>query len=590
MSIRMPSSRSWVARVAAGLSGVALAAGLLVSGAGAASAAEAPEPAPTPAAASEPSLDAYLVDGSVASFRADDIISDKNMYDPNAMTAAQVQSFLVATVPSCATTNCIDIRSFPASPAQPANNDCSAVAGGLTTASAMIAAAGKACGVSQKALLALIQKESSLIGSNSPTDSQYDQATGYACPDGSSCDPAYRGFFLQVYNAARQLDDYRAEPRLPIGTPTQIDYSPNPDCGSSAVTIRTVATAALYSYTPYQPNDAAKVQGSNGNACSSIGNLLFWFVYTDWFGYPQIDVDRIQGADRYEVAVNVAEKAYPDGAGTVFIATGTGYADALSAGPAAVQANAPLLLTPTGALTSGVADEISKQLKPQKIVIVGGPNSVSPFVQSQLAGLVPGVDVERIGGADRFEVSRNLAAYAFPSASGAYVATGLNFPDALSASGAGGHLGRPVVLVNGGASSIDGSTAALLESLKVTDVRIAGGPNSVSDGIQSSLDALPGVTSVERLSGADRFAASLAINQDAYGTSDRVFLATGLNFPDALAGSAYAGALGSPLLVVPQNCLPRDVRLSFKTFDNTKVTLLGGPNSLGAGVAALTGC
>ncbi len=541
-------------------------------------------PPPTPPG---PSVDAYLAEGSVASFRNDDIISDAKMYDGGAMTADQVQDFLVANTPQCASGNCIDIRSFPASPAQPANDDCTAVAGGFTKASAMIAASGKACGVSQKALLALIQKESSVVLSNDPSNALYDQATGYGCPDTDSCDPAYKGFFLQVYNAARQLKDYRTDPRLPVGSPTSIDYSPNADCGAATITLRTVATAALYSYTPYQPNAAAKVQGSNGNRCSSIGNLLFWFVYTDWFGFPHIDVDRIQGDDRFEGAVAISQRAFPKGADTVYLATGTGYADALSAGPAAVAAGGPLLLTTPDTLPDEVRAEITR-LDPSTVVIVGGVNAVSDTVKQQVAKLAG--TVKRIAGDDRFAVSRNIAASAFPNgADGAYVATGLNFPDALSASGAGGHLGRPVILVNGGASSIDSATATTLKNLKVSTVSIAGGPNTVSPGIASSLDALPGVA-VKRLAGDDRYETALAVNDDAYSTSDRVFLATGANFPDALAGSAYAGALGAPLLVVPQNCVPADVKASFRSFDNTKVTLLGGPVSLGSGVASLSTC
>ncbi|MCS5718376.1 cell wall-binding repeat-containing protein [Herbiconiux sp. CPCC 205763] len=533
----------------------------------------------------------YLAAGSVASFRAGDIISDANMYNGLAMSIGQVQAFLTQNVPACDNGNCIDIKVFSANAAQPANADCTkSVPAGLTSAAAIIATVGDACGVSQKALLALIQKESSLIGNSAPGNDIYDHATFYGCDDtGSGCNSAYKGFFKQVYNAAQDLKNSQLHPpaAFPVGQSTDIDYNPNPGCGSAPVVIRTVATAALYDYTPYQPNPEAKVPGSDGNGCSSLGNLNFWFVYTDWFGYPHIDVDRIQGADRFAVAVAIAEQAYPSGTKTVYLATGTGYADALSAGPAAVQDDAPLLLTLPDALPTAVSDEITK-LKAEAVVIVGGPNSVSSAIESQLRN--SGLKVDRIGGADRFEVSRNVAQHAFANgASGAYVATGLNFPDALSASGAGGHNGMPVVLVNGTLSSVDGDTSALLKTLKVKNVTIAGGPNSVSSGIASTIATQTGA-SVSRQSGADRFEASLNINKAAYGTSDRVFLATGLNFPDALAGSALAGAKGAPLIVVPGNCVPANVKASFKFFDNTRVTLLGGPNSLSDGVFRLTNC
>ncbi|MGA1838769.1 cell wall-binding repeat-containing protein [Herbiconiux sp. 11R-BC] len=577
--------------------GTVLTAALLMTGVGAAAAAEAPAPSPAPASretSSWPSLHPDLVAGSVASFRAGDIISDANMYNGSAMSSGDVQSFLNERAQTC-DGNCANTKFF-ATTSQSANAECTAYAGGgLQSVADIVAGSGAACGVSQKALLALIQKESSVIDTRNPTDAQYDYATFYECPDTSSCDPAYAGFFKQVYNAARQLKHSKLNPpaAFPVGQSTNIAYSPNSGCGSDPVFIRTVATAALYSYTPYQPNAAALQPGSDGNACSSLGNLNFWFVYTDWFGYPHIDVDRIQGADRFEVSVNIAKQAYPNGAAAVYVAAGAGYADALSAGPAAVKDGAPLLLTTADSLPASVDAEI-QALHPGKIVIVGGPNSVSVAVESRLGQIVAGgsANVTRISGADRFEVSRNVARYAFGSgASKAYLATGLNFPDALSASGAGGAHGEPVVLVNGQLGAVDSDTSSLLSSLNITTVAIAGGPNSVSSGIESSLSGVSGVTSVFRLSGADRFAASLTINQSAYQQkTDRVFLATGLNFPDALAGSALAGKLGAPLIVVPQNCVPSTVRASFQGFDNTKVTLLGGPNSLGAGVQSLTSC
>lgn len=562
-------------------------------------------PAPDPDPASQPAEPAselpdphFDLEGVVVtSFRPGDIITDKNMYDPNAMSASQVQAFLTAQAPpsACTNNNCIAGKTF-VSTGQPANAECTAFAGNASdSAASIIAKAGKACGVSQRALLVLIQKESQVIDATAPTNGAYDAATGYKClDDGNPCDPKYKGFANQVYNAAQQLRYYQLHPKYTIGASTAIQYAPDTSCGTGDVTIQNKATAALYAYTPYTPNADALDPDEGPDACTSYGNLNFWVIYTDWFGYPHIDVDRLQGADRFAVSAAIAQEAYPSGTKTVFLANGGGYADALSAGPAAVTKSAPLLLTVADAIPDVVASAIRDQLKPTTVVIVGGPNSVSPAVEAQLKTLRPGVTIVRLGGADRYEVSRNVAAYAFPKsaggASGAYVATGANFPDALSAAGAGGHAGKPVVLVNGSAGSIDSDTSATLRSLGVTKVTVAGGPNSVSSGVLASLKSVPGVTSVTRISGADRFEASLNINQAAYDTSSRVFFATGSNFPDALAGSALAGSLGAPLIVVHGDCVPQAVRLSLNGFEADRVTLLGGPASLDANVQSLRSC
>lgn len=65
-------------------------------------------------------------------------------------------------------------------------------------------------------------------------------------------------------------------------------YHPDSDrCGGASVTIASAATAALYYYTPYQPNAAALANlYGTGDSCSSYGNRNFWRMYSDWFGDP----------------------------------------------------------------------------------------------------------------------------------------------------------------------------------------------------------------------------------------------------------------------------------------------------------------
>jgi putative cell wall-binding protein len=306
------------------------------------------------------------------------------------------------------------------------------------------------------------------------------------------------------------------------------------------------------------------------------------------------DVERISGADRFAVAVNLSQEAYPGTAEVAYLVTGTGYADALSAAPAAVKEHAPLLLTAPDALPAGVKAELQR-LQPEKIVIVGGTNSVSEAVKAAVTPLAD--EVVRISGPTRFDTSRSIVDYAFTAsgAKSAYLATGANFPDALSASAAGGSAGAPVILVDGNAPTIDAATSALLTGLKVDKVAIAGGTNSVSAGIQTAVATLPSSTAgtpvaVSRLSGADRFATSIAVNGAGFGWAGEVYLATGLNFPDALAGAALAGLRGAPLYVVPTDCVPQGTVSAIDALGAGTVTLLGGTNALGAGVASLTPC
>jgi hypothetical protein len=140
-------------------------------------------------------------------------------------------------------------------------------------------------------LLVLLQKEQSLVSDDWPWSIQYRAATGYGCPDTAACDSEYYGFFNQVYNAARQSQRYVKQSHLfnfAGGRTSYVQYNPNAGCGGSNVYIENPATAALYNYTPYQPNQAAlnNLYGS-GDGCSAYGNRNFWRLFNDWFGTTQ---------------------------------------------------------------------------------------------------------------------------------------------------------------------------------------------------------------------------------------------------------------------------------------------------------------
>ncbi len=219
------------------------------------------------------------------------IISDQRFFDAGSMTEAQIQTFLNGKVSSCSSGyTCLkDYRISTFSRAAVAPGHCKAYVGVANElASSIIFKTAQACGINPQTLLVLLQKETGLVTSKSPTDGTYRKAMGYGCPDTSDCDAAFYGFYNQVYKAAWQFRQYTIAPdrQYRIGT-IPVGFHPNAACGSSNVRIRNQATANLYNYTPYQPNAAALANlGGTGNACSSYGNRNFWIFFSDWFGSP----------------------------------------------------------------------------------------------------------------------------------------------------------------------------------------------------------------------------------------------------------------------------------------------------------------
>ncbi len=293
---------------------------------------------------------------SATDFKAGKIIDDGLFYNGEAMTAAEVQTFLNKRVPQCwlgrpgyevgkpVTWNgptklagkCT--RDYSVSTvSRPANAYCKAYAGAPNEkAASIISKVGAACGINPRVLLVMLEKEQSLITDPWPNENQYFMAMGYACPDSgpggtAACDPKQGGFFQQVYRAAWQLQVYRAHSSSYNYKPLKnnyIQWHPNQTCGGSNVYIENWATAALYIYTPYQPNQAALRAGSGtGDSCSSYGNRNFFILWNTWFGSTVINDQMSPGIRQVYDQAKAAGFNYgnPLGARIAVSANGGGY-------------------------------------------------------------------------------------------------------------------------------------------------------------------------------------------------------------------------------------------------------------------------
>jgi len=297
-------------------------------------------------------------------------------------------------------------------------------------------------------------------------------------------------------------------------------------------------------------------------------------------------VSRLAGADRFSASAAISEKNFTPGVATVFVANGLNFPDALSGAPVAAKAGAPVLLVAPGSIPDSVATELDR-LNPGRIVVLGGVNSVSESVKSALGKYTSG-GVTRLWGADRFSASAAISAASFKSnVATAYIASGMNFPDALSGAPVAAKEGAPVLLVV--PDGIPASIEAELQRLKPGRIVVLGGPNSVSEAVKTKLAALT-TGKVTRLSGADRFSASADISAKNFAPGvATVFVANGLNFPDALSGAPVAAKNGSPVLLVTPGDIPASVASELTRLRPGRIVVLGGVNSVSANVRSKLG-
>ncbi|PLT35732.1 N-acetylmuramoyl-L-alanine amidase [Bacillus sp. V5-8f] len=256
-------------------------------------------------------------------------------------------------------------------------------------------------------------------------------------------------------------------------------------------------------------------------------------------------VERLGGADRFEVAVNVSKKGWPTTAGTVVLVNYMAFADALSAAPLAYYKNAPILLTHADHLTEESKTEI-RRLAPQQVIIIGSEGSVSNQIVSDLKGINVS-NVSRIGGRDRYEVSAAIASQ-LPASSKVVVADGTNFPDALAIAPYASRNRFPILLTL--PERLPDTIQAAIAARQPQGSIVAGGTASVSTQVASQLP------SPLRIGGSNRFeVAANAIRQLNLNTS-KAFLTTGYTFADALTGSVLAAKQNAPILLTQPSYIP----------------------------------
>lgn len=293
---------------------------------------------------------------------------------------------------------------------------------------------------------------------------------------------------------------------------------------------------------------------------------------TGWRFDTVVPVSRLAGPDRYATGAALSRSAFGSNVPAVYIATGANFPDALAAGPAAASRGGPVLLVARSVIPGPTAAELDR-LRPSRIVLLGGEGAISTSVEAELRSYATTGNVRRISGPDRYATAAALSAATYAAGQDqVLIATGANFPDAL----AGAVLGRPLLLVTG--AGLPGPTAAELSRLRPRQIVLLGGTGVISSQVEAQLRGFAGSGGVVRLGGRDRYATA-ALVAAAYhpaGSRPVTYVATGLNFPDALSAGPVAARVGAPLVLVRSTALPDPTRDAILRLRSSDLRVLGG--------------
>ncbi len=294
------------------------------------------------------------------------------------------------------------------------------------------------------------------------------------------------------------------------------------------------------------------------------------------------DIYRLAGKNRFKTAANIssASMLFSD---NVVLAYGLNSADALAGVPLANALGAPILLTNKDNLPQETLDEI-KRLKAKTVILLGGEGAVGAEVEKTLKN--NHLAVERIAGATRFETATRIAekmqTVSGKASSEVFFVYAFDFADALSASTAAAIKGSPIIYLNTN-GDLDNATAAYLKSINgsVKNAYVIGGEGVISrDMMKKTRNAL-GVTPI-RVFGANRFATCVAVNETFADVldGDMLCVATGMDFPDALAGGVYAAINKAPLFLINGKLktpkLTDEQKAYLKTKAANSITAFGG--------------
>ncbi len=285
-------------------------------------------------------------------------------------------------------------------------------------------------------------------------------------------------------------------------------------------------------------------------------------------------VSRTGGADRYQTAVEISKKSW-DSAEMVVLARGDEYADALAGVPFASWFDAPILLTRGNALPDSTLREIER-LEAGKVIILGGTSAVSAEVEKKLKQ--KSLVVERIGGKNRFDTAVQIAEeLKMPDV--VFLAYGFDFPDALAAASYAGAKGYPILLTD--TEKIPSETETYLK--KTGTVYVVGGEQVISENIFKHLTQDLGKVA-ERIAGGNRYetAVELAVQLNRY--PEKMYGATGLEFPDAITGAVLAATEDAGILLV-RDPVPESVKCYIQDYGVDSLSLFGQESAISKKVA-----
>ncbi|WP_186430157.1 cell wall-binding repeat-containing protein [Clostridium sp. BSD9I1] len=292
-------------------------------------------------------------------------------------------------------------------------------------------------------------------------------------------------------------------------------------------------------------------------------------------------VTRLAGENRVDTAIEIAKAAFKDKVKNVVIVNSENYPDGLTGSVFAYKNNAPMLLVGS---SNSDPEKIISYMKDRMesngtIFILGGTGVVSSAIEQKIkdSGFQT---IKRISGMDRYETASKIAEnLEIKEGSPVVIVSGENFPDALSVSSAAAVNQYPILLV--AQNEIPDAIKKKLLELKPGKVFIIGLQGAISEAVENQISQLTALdkSNIVRIGGMDRFETSIEVAKKFNLSGSVGCVASGNNFPDALAGSIYAAKNNSPIILLDKVLSENQINY-LKNKKASEIIIFGGEGVL----------
>lgn len=329
-------------------------------------------------------------------------------------------------------------------------------------------------------------------------------------------------------------------------------------------------------------DDSGRVEAMNGQYDQASSTVIFTTTHFSYYGVVYEPVIRLAGGDRVETSLRIAQAIYPDKFNQAVLATADNYPDALAGSVLAYQLDAPLLLVGSSEKDQAkVLSYLKANLKAEGTVyILGGSGVISQSFVDKI-NLGTATKSIWISGKDRYDTSVKIAEQLkVKTGTPVILASGENYPDALAVSSIAAAKQYPILLVR--KEELSEVVSQELSLIKPSKIYIIGLEGAISPAVVSQVAQITDLSAenIIRIGGANRYATSLAIAEYFNLGREIICLATGRNYPDALAGSVYAAKHKAPIILT-DSTLPVQTANFIKLRKPAEIIIFGGEAVIG---------